>query len=132
MAGGVGSIVASEDWTQVRAAIVAVLAEEGRRLKQFDESLVLGANGARMRNGDVSCWLTISRRGAPDPHLEIAVDVAGMPGSGRMGVDIATFQGEVLAELEADDQARTVEEMAGRLRQFLDHNADLLQRLATA
>jgi hypothetical protein len=129
----VESIVASEDWTQVRTAIVTVLAEEGQRLKTFEDALVLGANGARMRNGDIACWLTVSRRGAVDPHMEIAVDVAGVPDSGRMRADIATFQGEVAAELEArDDQGLTVDEMVSRLRQFLHGNAELLQRMATS
>lgn len=44
-AGGINS--ADESWTEVRAAIVAVLAEESRRLQQVDESLVFGASGAR-------------------------------------------------------------------------------------
>jgi hypothetical protein len=127
------AIVAGESWTDVRAAIVAVLADEGRRLQQIDGSFVVGASGARMRNGDVSCWLTVARRGAVDPHMEIAVNVAGEPDAYRMRADIGTFEGEVLSELDgAEGHARTVEEMNGRLRRFLDDNAGLLERLATS
>jgi hypothetical protein len=125
--------VAEESWTEVRAAVVAVLAAEGRRLQQFDGSLVFGASGARMRNGDVACWLTVSHPGAVDPHMETTVNVAGEPGSYRMGIDIGTFEGEVLAELgDSAERSRSVDEMVGRLHRFLDDNAGLLERLATS
>jgi hypothetical protein len=65
--------------------------------------------------------------------MEITVKVAGEPDAYRMGADIGTFEGEVLAELERDEgHARTVEEMTDRLRRFLDDNAGLLDRLATS
>jgi hypothetical protein len=132
MAGLVGSIVAYEDWVDVRTAIVAVLADEGRRLQQVDESLTFGAGGARMRNGEVACWLTVSRTGAGDPHMEITVGMSGVRGSYRIRIDIGTFDGEVLAEVEdRDDRPRTLDEMVTSLRQFLDDNSGLLERLAT-
>jgi hypothetical protein len=124
--------VASEDWVPIRTAIVAVLAEEGRRLQKWDESLIFGANGRLMRYGDVNSWLTVSRFGEIDPLIETTVAVAGQPGSYRITADIGTHDGEVLAELEGSaGEARTVDEMVSRLRQFLADNAVLLQRMAT-
>jgi hypothetical protein len=132
LAGLVGSIVADEDWVEVRTAIVAVLADEGRRLQQVDESLRFGAGGARMRNGEVACWLTVSRPEAVDPHMETTVGVSGVRGAYRMRIDIGTFEGEVLAEFEdPDDRPRTLDEMVTTLRRFLDDNSGLLERLAT-
>jgi hypothetical protein len=122
----------SDDWVPIQTAIVAVLAEEGRRLQKWDESLKFGANGRLMRYGDVASWLTVSRFGEVVPLIETTVAVAGTPGCYQIRAAIGTPDGEVLAELVASGGGtRTVDEMVSRLRQFLGDNAELLQRMAT-
>ena len=131
MAGRMEPVMAEDDWATVKAALVAVFAEEGRRLQKYDESIVFDANGRLMRYGDIVSWLTVSRFGAMDPLIETTATVAGEPGSYRMSADIGTFDGEVFAEIEGDE-ALTVDDMVNRLRRFLVDNADLLERMAAS
>jgi hypothetical protein len=122
-----------EEWVDVRTAIVAVFVEEAERLREFDDSLIWDASGARRRNGDVSCWLSLWHRGAVDPHMELTAVVTGTPGSYGMGVDIGTLEGEVFAELKlARDGGSSLDQLTMELRQFLNLNADLLERIGTS
>jgi len=125
--------VTDNDGVAVRTAVVDVFVEEGLRLRAFDDSLVWDASGARRRNGDISCWLSLWHRGAVDPHMEVTAVVTGSPGSYRMGVDIGTMEGEVFAEMKSGvDGGRSLGELTDELRQFLSENADLLKRIGTS
>jgi hypothetical protein len=122
-----------EEWNDVRAVIVAVLDEEAHRLRDIDSSLVWQPSGASMAIGGLSCWLTMSRRGAVDPHMEISVDLTGQPGALYLAAAVATFEGDVRAELEkTEDRTRTPSEAVGELSRFLNENAGLLEALAVS
>lgn len=116
----------------VQAAIVEVFDEEARRLRRLDESLTWDASGALPTTGGVSAWLTVSHRGAEDPHLELTAKVVvGRHGLLLLSSDIGTFEGDVVAELERDDGGmNSPAAVAGELRRFLAGDAALIERMA--
>jgi hypothetical protein len=125
--------VSDQQWAPVRAAIVEVFDEQAHRLGDLDASLIWQASSAPLATGGVTCWLTVSHRGAPDPHLEATATLTGQPTAPTLTADIGTFAGEVLADLDqAEGRPHTLAEATENLRRFLADHAALLTRLATS
>lgn len=127
--------MADDSWADVRSMVNLIFEEQAHVLADLDNSLVWQSSSAVFANGDLSCWLTLSRQGEPDPHMEVTALFSKSQESIRLVADIGTFSGEVFAETERTvrqdgDWADAMDRLLAQLRCFLEEHIELLQRLA--